>query len=138
MADWNQVVKQVEKIAGKPVKDMKIPGAVTKASASYEKAADDFDKARDVLEEKILAFQNAVSGHYNAVKMFADKMQGLDFGMDTKAADYKSKRAEIQKLIDSVLDPSMKASQGNIKNTDELEKHMRNLASYKSPEAPEL
>jgi hypothetical protein len=136
--DWDQTVAKVKKIMGGKTKVPDIPPNVSKTMKEYEKTWSEFQKSRDATEDKLLAWQNAVSVFGNTVKQFSDKIEASDLGNDKNADDYKKKRAEAQKLFDQLFAEADKNNQANVKNAQELDKHMRSLASYKSPEPPNL
>ena len=135
---WEQATAKVKKIMGDKTKIPEFPANVVKTSKEYDKAWADFEKARDIAEDKLLTWQNTVSIFGNTAKQFSDKLETSDLGNDKKADDYKKKRAEAQKVLDQFFGELDKINQANVKNGQELDKHMRNLSGYKSPETPDL
>ena len=136
--DWDATCAKVKKVMGDKTKVPSIPPNVAKTSKESDKAWDEFEKARGVAEDKLLAWQNSVSTFGNTAKQFGDKLESSDLGCDKSGSDYKKNRADAQKLFDQFFDELDKINQGNIKNGQELDKHMRNLASYKSPPTPDI
>ena len=68
-ADWNQTVAKVKKIMGDKTKIPDFPSNLVKASKEYDKAWDEFDKARGAAEDKLLAWQNTVSTFGNTANV---------------------------------------------------------------------
>jgi hypothetical protein len=117
-------------------KTAKIPDPktnITKLSADFDKAKNDYYSAVDVLQSKILALQNVISTSRNALKQYQDQIGASTFGLDEDAAGNKDKISKAEKIMDGCIDERMKLCDTEIKNLDELDKHSMALAKYKSP-----
>ncbi len=138
MVEWDPTVAKVVKIMGDKAKVPDIPGTVSKASDDTQKTWADFEKARDAAEDKLLAWENAISSYENAIDQYSAKLAASDLGCDKSSADYKKKRAEAQKLFDAFFKGLGAIAKTNATNGKELNKHMENLSGYKSPPKPPL
>jgi hypothetical protein len=134
---YASVAAQAQKLLGDKAKVPKtVSPAILKANKESAAAYAKYDAAVKQLERAILAWQNAGSAVYNGAKQFSEQIEKSDFDMDTKADDYKKKRADAQKLFDKFFDGALKDLQDGIKELDELDKHLMDLKGYKSPPDP--
>lgn len=97
-----------------------------------------FDKMRKSLEDQILEVQKAVSSVGLTLKQYGEQVEKSDLGCDTKDSAFKTKRAAAQKKFDAFFDEIASNTKINIKNADELDKHLMHLADYKSPESVDI
>jgi hypothetical protein len=137
LATFTEVAAKAQKILGVKAKVPKqLAPTILTANKSAVTADDKYDAAVKQLGTAILDRQNAVSSILNAAKQYSNQIAKDDFGMDTKADDYKKKRADAQKLFDGFFDDATKRLQGTVKDLDELDKHLDDLKGYKSPPNP--
>jgi hypothetical protein len=114
-------------------KDAKIPpptSAIKTSSDQDGKAFDAFDKSRKDLEAKLLALQNSESAWKNALRQYDDALQGNNFGLDDKDDDDAKKIDQAQKLFAAWSNGALAVLDRNIKNLDELDKHLMNISKY--------
>jgi exonuclease VII small subunit len=136
LAGYKSVSDQAQKILGDKARIPKISPAILKANKDSDTAFSKFQTIVKQLESAILDLQNAGSAVYNSAKQFSEQISKSDFDMDTKADDYKKKRADAQKLFDIFFKDSLKDLQSGIKDLDELDQHLMDLKGYKSPPDP--
>jgi hypothetical protein len=113
--------------------DAKIPppSSAIKTSGDQDgKAYDAFDKSRKDLEAKLLALQNVESAWRNALRQYDDALQASNFGLDDKDDDDAKKIDQAQKLFAAWADGALAVLDRNIKNLDELDKHLMNISKY--------
>jgi hypothetical protein len=90
-----------------------------------------FDKAREDLEAKLLALQNTQSSWKNALEQYADALEASDFDLDPKDKDDAKKIEQAQKIFADWAKNALDILDENVKNLDELDKHMMNITKYK-------
>jgi|ERR1700761_5631016 len=130
-ADWDKVRADVIKLLGKDADVPDLTPEVNKAGDTFSKANDAFPAARKDLEDKLLDLQNANSALTNAIKQLKAKVEKSDFGLDPKRDVKKIKQAE--KMLTASLEDALKTRTTVDKTLDELDKHLIQLAKYKSP-----
>lgn len=136
--EFDDVIVAVKKILGDKTQVPKPSSGYTKAQKQLDDAWAKFDKTRKTLEDQILDVQKAVSSVGLALKQYGEQIEKSDLGCDTKDSAFKTKRAAAQKQFDTFFDEIASNTKINIRNADELDKHLMNLASYKSPEAADI
>ena len=122
------------KALGKDAKLPTPPSAIKTAADQDSKAYDAFDKSRKELEAKVLALQNADSSWKNALKQYGEMLQENDFGLDANDKDDAKKIEAAQKAFADWNDGAIAVLDGNLKNLDELDKHLINITKYKHEE----
>jgi hypothetical protein len=118
------------KILGKDAKIPPVTSTMKTAHDQDDKAYDAFDKSRKELEAKLLTFQNAVSAHKNAIKQYADQLDASDFGLDDSDKEVAKNIEQAQKILGAWADAQLGNGDFNLKNLDELDKHLMNIAKY--------
>ncbi len=133
--DWNASSAKAQKILGK---DAKIPQPkfLSKAGSEYTAAWAAFMKARQDLEAKVLDMQNLESKMKNTFKQFEDSIEETDFGLDEKNKDDAKKIKDAQAILMGYCDTVIGFRDEAIKNLDELDKHLMNIAKYKQATPP--
>ena len=134
MADgWDAEQAAVKKILGQKGKLPKPPPAFINGRTAIEKAATAFTTASTVFTGKLEALQEASSNLLNAGSQFQSQIAKEDFGLDPKDADDKKKIDEARKNLDAYFSNGNKKMTTNIKTLAEFEKHLDQMADYKSP-----
>ncbi len=120
------------KILGDKAKipDPKVKFATVRSD--FDKSGKEYDAAVEVLQKKILAFQNGNSTFRNAIKQYQDLIGKSDFGLNSKDDDDKKKIKQAQKIISDYLDIPIADCDKNIKNLGELDKHTMAIADYEN------
>ena len=132
--DWNASVSKAQKILGK---DAKIPQPkfLSKFASDYSASWAAFLKAREDLEAKVLAMQDLESKTKNLMQQFSDKLESDDFGLDDDNKDDVKKIKDALEILVGFWDTRIKVRDENIKNLDELDKHLMNIRKYKQKDA---
>jgi prophage DNA circulation protein len=129
MGKWSGTKQQALKVLGSGADVPDMPDAYDKALESWNKEAEAFLAARDVLQGKVLALDNANSAMINAVQQFRAKLEKSNFKLDEKKEAKKIEQA--QKLLLAAIDDGIKDLKTNDKTFDELTRHLSQLGKYK-------
>ena len=92
---------------------------------------DDFVKAREGLEEEVLALVDASQQVADAIEQFRDVISENAFGLDLKKKDDLKKIQEARKIMLGLLDKHITTVKNNAKNERELNKHLANIGNYR-------
>jgi hypothetical protein len=126
---WDKAVAGAKKIIGDKGKIPEPKGAIIKAREAENKVWGEFDKARNELEDQILALIDATSAIVDAVDQYRDVIAEDDFDLNAKS-DAK-KVAAAKKILLTPLDAAIVKVKNNAKNERELNKHLANITAYK-------
>jgi hypothetical protein len=129
---WGDAKADAMKILGDKAKIPEPKVKMAKIGADFAKADKEYDAAVDVLQSKILAFQNSNSAAKNAGKQYEDLISKSDFGLDQKDDDDKKKIEKARKVLTDYLDSVLEIYDDNIKNLDELDKHSMAISKYEN------
>jgi predicted nucleic acid-binding Zn-ribbon protein len=128
--DWDSAVKEAQKILGKDGKIPKEPPNVAKAGKGFEKAFDEFNKARTELKAKLVATQDSVNALKDAASQFQDEIGGESFGLDKKNKDDMQKITDARKVLSDGIQSAMDVCDTNWKNLKQLDKHLVSISDY--------
>ncbi len=131
--DWDKTKAAALKILGKDGDVPDPPPALIKSVDEVSKAITGFNSAREDLEKTILTMENANDGVKNVLKQFSASLAKSDLGLDPKNKDDAKKIAQARKILLDRMGDGMKRHDTNEKMLDELDKHVIQLAKYKSP-----
>jgi hypothetical protein len=98
---------------------------------SFDKAAGEFDGARDTVEAKLLAMENAISTFKNGMKQNAAIYERANFGLNDKSKDDAKKIKLAQKIFSDYFTNGHSRADRELKMLDELDKHVIQLGKYK-------
>ena len=129
-AIWDKAKADALKILGNKGEVPDLPGSVDSAGDTLGKANGEFDKAREALEAKVLAVQNANDGVSNSLKQFRAKIEKSDFKLDSKDKDDQKKIQQARDALVGVIDDAIKAYADDDKMLDEVDKHLEQLGKY--------
>jgi hypothetical protein len=118
------------KVLGKDAKIPPVTSALKTAGDQVGKAYDAFKKSRTDLEAKVLALQNADSSAKNALKQYGEMLQVADFGLDEDDKEVAKNIEQAQKILSAWADANFDIMDKNIKNLDELDKHLMDISKY--------
>jgi len=131
---WDKAVAEAKTILGSSAK---IPTAwlqtTLKRGDEAEKAWDRFDTTRETLKKQLVEAQDAASKVKNALVQAQDEISDEDFGLNEKDPDDKKKIDQAQAIFQNFFANAKKVQDTDIKNLDELDKHLINLSKYKGP-----
>jgi hypothetical protein len=136
MAEWDITKASALKILGKDAEVPDMPDVVQKAADDMGKANQEFDKAREDCESKVLAVQNANDALRNALKQFEGKIEKADFKLNSKKPDDLKKIVQARKLLTDRLNHAVQYYEKNDKMLDEVDKHLIQLGKYKPTAGP--
>ena len=131
MPGWDRAVAAAEKILGKDAEIPKPKANIDKAVANEGKQWNDFVKAREGLEEEVLALVDASQQVADAIEQFRDVISENAFGLDLKKTDDLKKIQEARKIMLGLLDKHITTVKNNAKNERELNKHLANIGNYR-------
>lgn len=127
MPGWDRAVAAAEKVLGKDADIPKPKGTIDKAVANEGKQWGDFVKARESLEEEVLALVDASQQVAAAIEQFRDVISENAFGLDLKKKDDLKKIQEARKIMLALLDKHIATVRNNAKDERELNKHLANI-----------
>jgi hypothetical protein len=130
--DWGEAKAAALKILGDKAKIPEPKGNIDKLFADVEKARKEFGPAVSVLEDKIVALQNANSAWKNGVKQFDDQLSKSDLGLDGKNPDDKKKIRQALDILTGYVESQMELADAESKNLDELDKHSVAISKFRS------
>jgi hypothetical protein len=130
--DWKKALGEAKNALGKdgdvPIKRM---AAVFKAESDYVSLFNGFNATREALEKKLLEMQNALSKVKNTMVQAEDEITASSYGLDEKKPDEKKKVDKAQAALEKYFDDAKGDVDIRIKNADELDKHLIQIARYK-------
>jgi hypothetical protein len=129
--DWDSIKAEALKILGPKAKIPEPKGNLHKTRDHFTKAVAAFVKSRGDLEDKVLEMQDGLSSATNLYKQLLAQVEKSDFGLDEKNKDDAKKIDQAEKLISDFINERLKGWTQDIKDLDELDKHMIQLAKYK-------
>jgi hypothetical protein len=135
-AGWDKAKAAALKILGKDAEVPDMPDVCQKAADAVGKAQEEFDKAREGCEDKVLALQNSNDAVKNALKQFEAKIEKNDFKMDTHNKENLKKVQQARKLLTDALTAGVKYWEADDKMLDELDRHIEQLGKYKPKDSP--
>ena len=129
---WPSTLAQAKKVLGNGAKINDSKAAlVNKRDEEARKAIADFMAMVESLKSKLLAVKDAESKLKNAVAQAADEIVDDDYNLDSNKADDKKKIAQAQAIFKKFFDQAENAVDISIRNLDELDKHLANIAKYR-------
>src|SRR4051794_13014941 len=134
MADipgWDRAVAAAEKVLGADADIPKPKANIDKAVANEGKQWSDFVKARESLEDELLALVDASQQVADALEQFRDVISQNALGLDLKKKDDLKKIQEARKIMLALLDKHVATVKNNAKNERELNKHLANIGNYR-------
>lgn len=129
-AQWDNAVKEAQKVLGDKVKIPAFPKSIPKSVQEVNKTWDQFDKDREQLKKSLLIVKQKQDSAMEVFEQFEDDIDEEDFGLDTKNKDDLAKIKEGRKILHDALQVSVDNATDNNKNLRELDKHLANLMSY--------
>ena len=131
-AEWDKALSDAKRVLGNTAKiNDKRMQAVIKSALDAQKVWDSFDTLREGIKKKLLELQNAESKVKNGLVQADDEISDDDYGLDDKKPDEKKKIDQAQAIFSKFFKETQKTMDGNIKNLDELDKHLMNISKYK-------
>ena len=131
MPGWDRAVAAAEKVLGKDADIPKPKGNIDKAAANEDKQWSEFAKARDSLEEQVLALVDASQQLADALEQFRDAISENALGLDLKKKDDLKKIQEARKIMLALLDKHIGTVRDNAKNERELNRHLASIGNYR-------
>jgi hypothetical protein len=133
-AVWDKTLADAKKALGTSAKvpDGKMAGVIAKGN-DVLKAYTQFSTSREGIKKTLLALQDAASTYKNALAQAEEEISDDDYGLDDKSPDDKKKIGQAQALFKKFFQTREQVADTNIKNLDELDKHLMNLSKYKPP-----
>ena len=131
MPGWDRAVAAAEKVLGKDADIPRPKASIDKAVANEDKQWGDFVKARESLEEEVLALVDASQQVAAAIEQFRDVISENAFGLDLKKKDELKKIQEARKIMLALLDKHIATVRNNAKDERELNKHLANIGTYR-------
>jgi len=133
VSDWDKAVADAKKILGNSAK---IPTArlqaADKKTEDALKSWQKFQATREILKKQLLEMQDEFSKVKNALVQAEDEIDDEDFGLDEKKPDDKKKIDQALAIFKKYFAGTEKTMDDNNKKLDGLDKHLVNLAKYKS------
>jgi hypothetical protein len=131
-AAWDKALADAKKVLGNSAKVSDKRMQVTISSAvDANKLWDAFNAMREAMKKKLLDLQNAESKVKNSLVQADDEISDDDYGLDPKKPDDKKKIDQAQAIFSKFFKEKQKNMDDNIKNLDELDKHLMDIQKYK-------
>jgi hypothetical protein len=130
--DWDKALADAKKVLGSSAKvsDKRMQGVI-KDAQDANKVWDAFDAMREAMKKKLLDLQNAESKVKNGLVQADDELTDGDYGLDPKKPDDKKKIDQAQAIFTKFFKEKEKNMDDNVKNLDELDKHLMNIKKYR-------
>ena len=124
-------IEQAKKVLGNQADIPPPKNDPEKLRENFDKASGEFEGARNDIEAKLLAIENAIAAFKNGMKQNAAIYERANFGLNEKSKDDAKKIKLAQKIFSDYFANGHARADREIKMLDELDKHIIQLGKYK-------
>jgi hypothetical protein len=127
VADHHRARADAQKIIGRDGQMPKFKGNLAKETAEANKCIHEITAAKDVFQDKLLAYKKALDAVKDTAQANRDDVEGTDFGLDPKDAKQKKQIKDAQDVICGALDDLLKECDVMSKVADEAYKNVAKM-----------